>query len=144
MQTVDAIVVGAGLGGLRALYTLRERGLSVAVLEASDELGGVWNFNRYPGARCDVESYDYSYMFSPELEQEWRWSGTHYARTAEDWLARFDANAAAVGGILRETYGAEAGLWERRWRVFFLATAGLFGAMDGTEWGVSHYRLCRP
>lgn len=74
METVDAIIIGAGLGGLRALYSLRGRGLSVTVLEASDELGGVWNFNRYPGARCDVESYDYSYMFSPELEQDWRWS----------------------------------------------------------------------
>lgn len=74
MEPVDAIIVGAGLGGLRALYALREIGLSARVLEASDEVGGVWNFNRYPGARCDVESYDYSYMFSAELEQEWRWS----------------------------------------------------------------------
>ena len=71
---VDALVVGAGFAGLRALHTLRERGFSVAVLEASEDIGGVWNFNRYPGARCDVESYDYSYRFSPELEQEWRWS----------------------------------------------------------------------
>ena len=74
MEPIDAIIVGAGLGGLRALYALREIGLSARILEASDEVGGVWNFNRYPGARCDVESYDYSYMFSAELEQEWRWS----------------------------------------------------------------------
>ncbi|WP_298174273.1 NAD(P)/FAD-dependent oxidoreductase [Novosphingobium sp.] len=72
--TVDILIVGAGLAGLRALYSMREAGFSVAVLEASDDLGGVWHHNRYPGARCDVESYDYSYMFSPELEQEWRWS----------------------------------------------------------------------
>ena len=71
---VDTVVVGAGFAGLRALHTFRARGLSVAVLEASDGLGGVWNFNRYPGARCDVESFDYSYGFSPELEQEWRWA----------------------------------------------------------------------
>lgn len=70
----DALVVGAGFAGLRALHTLRARGLSVLVLEASEDVGGVWNFNRYPGARCDVESYDYSYRFSPELEQDWRWS----------------------------------------------------------------------
>ena len=50
MKAVDAIIVGAGLGGLRALYSLRAKGLSVTVLETSDELGGVWNFNRYPGA----------------------------------------------------------------------------------------------
>ncbi len=71
---VDAVVIGAGFAGLRALHTLRSMGMSVAVLEADDDVGGVWNFNRYPGARCDVESFDYSYRFSPELEQEWRWS----------------------------------------------------------------------
>src|SRR5690606_22981342 len=74
MNTVDVVVVGAGFAGLRALYTLREKGHRVAVLEAGDGVGGVWNFNRYPGARCDIESYDYSYSFSPELEQQWRWT----------------------------------------------------------------------
>lgn len=71
---VDVLVIGAGFAGLRALHTLRGLGLSVAVLEAGGGLGGVWYWNRYPGARCDVESYDYSYAFSEELEQEWRWS----------------------------------------------------------------------
>lgn len=71
---VDAVVVGAGFAGLRTLHTLRGMGLSVAVLEAADDIGGVWYFNQYPGARCDVESFDYSYRFSSELEQEWRWS----------------------------------------------------------------------
>lgn len=81
-EMFDVIIVGAGFAGLRALYTLREAGLKCRVLEASDEVGGVWNYNRYPGARCDVESYDYSYGFSEELEQEWRWS-ERYARQAE-------------------------------------------------------------
>lgn len=71
---VDTVVIGAGFGGLRALHTLRGMGMSVAVLEAADDIGGVWYFNQYPGARCDVESFDYSYRFSPELEQDWRWS----------------------------------------------------------------------
>ncbi len=71
---IDVVVVGAGFAGLRNLHTLRERGLSVAVLEAGSDVGGVWFWNRYPGARCDVESYDYSYSFSEDLEQEWRWS----------------------------------------------------------------------
>lgn len=70
----DVIVVGAGFAGLRALHTLRSRGRKVAVLEAGGGIGGVWHWNRYPGARCDIESYDYSYSFSPELEQEWRWT----------------------------------------------------------------------
>jgi len=74
MTEIDAIVVGAGFAGLRALYALRGLGKSVALLEASPDVGGVWYHNGYPGARCDVESYDYSYRFSPELEQEWCWT----------------------------------------------------------------------
>lgn len=77
------------------------------------------------------------------VEQEWRWSGEHYRRTAVDWLKRFDANVGEIDGILRAVYGAEADLWRNRWRWFYLATAGLFGNAGGTEWGVSHYRL-RP
>jgi cyclopropane-fatty-acyl-phospholipid synthase len=75
------------------------------------------------------------------LEADWRWSGTHYARTALDWLARFDARQAEIGPILAAVYGADALLWRRRWRLFFLATAGLFGAREGRDWGVSHYLL---
>ena len=74
MQTADVLVIGAGFAGLRALYRFRGLGYKVRVLEASEDVGGVWYHNGYPGARCDVESYDYSYSFSPELEQEWRWS----------------------------------------------------------------------
>jgi cation diffusion facilitator CzcD-associated flavoprotein CzcO len=73
-QTVDAVVVGAGLSGLYQLYRLRELGLTARVLETADDVGGTWYWNRYPGARCDVESLSYSYSFSPELEQEWTWS----------------------------------------------------------------------
>src|SRR5690625_1883492 len=73
-QNVDAVVVGAGLAGLYMLYRLRNRGLDVQGLEAAPEVGGTWYWNAYPGARCDVESMDYSYSFSPELEQEWNWT----------------------------------------------------------------------
>jgi cyclopropane-fatty-acyl-phospholipid synthase len=76
-----------------------------------------------------------------EVEKEWRWSGTHYRRTALDWLANFDAHRDEIEAILRFTYGGETGLWMRRWRWFFLATAGLFGHADGSEWGISHYRM---
>jgi cation diffusion facilitator CzcD-associated flavoprotein CzcO len=72
--TVDAVVVGAGFAGLYMLHRLRERGLSVQVYEAGSGVGGTWYWNRYPGARCDIESMDYSYSFSPELEQEWEWT----------------------------------------------------------------------
>lgn len=70
----DVVVVGAGVAGLYAVYLLRERGLSVRGLEAGDGVGGTWYWNRYPGARCDVPSVEYSYGFSPELEQDWEWS----------------------------------------------------------------------
>jgi cation diffusion facilitator CzcD-associated flavoprotein CzcO len=70
----DAIVVGAGFAGLYAIYRLRELGLAVQAFEAGSGIGGTWFWNCYPGARCDVESLDYSYSFSEELEQEWSWS----------------------------------------------------------------------
>ena len=67
------MVVGAGFAGLYLLHRLRSEGLSVRLFEAADGVGGVWYWNRYPGARCDVESADYSYSFDAELEQEWHW-----------------------------------------------------------------------
>ena len=78
-----------------------------------------------------------------EIAQQWRWSGEHYQRTADDWLERFDANRHEIDALLTEVYGDQAKLWRRRWRLFYLATAGLFGHACGQEWGVSHYRL-RP
>jgi cation diffusion facilitator CzcD-associated flavoprotein CzcO len=74
----DAIVVGAGFSGLYALYKLRdELGLRARVFEMGEGVGGTWFWNRYPGARCDSESYYYCYSFSPELAQEWEWSGRY-------------------------------------------------------------------
>ncbi|WP_129977572.1 NAD(P)/FAD-dependent oxidoreductase [Rhodococcus sp. Q1] len=70
----DVVVVGAGIAGLYAIHRFRSRGLTVRAFEAGSGVGGVWYWNRYPGARCDVESVDYSYSFSPDLEQEWNWS----------------------------------------------------------------------
>ena len=70
----DVLVIGAGFAGLHLLHRLRGMGFSVQVLEAAPGVGGVWYWNRYPGARCDVESLQYSYSFSPELEQDWVWT----------------------------------------------------------------------
>lgn len=78
-----------------------------------------------------------------EVDEEWRWDGTHYERTALDWLALFDARADDIEPVLRGVYGKDTELWMRRWRLFYLATAGLFGNSGGKEWGVSHWRL-RP
>ncbi len=84
-------MVGAGFGGLYALHKFRSLGLSVRVFEAAPDVGGTWYYNRYPGARCDVESVDYCYSFSDELQQEWTWT-EKYATQAEileyiNWVA---------------------------------------------------------
>ncbi len=71
---VDAVVVGAGFAGLYMLHRLRGMGLSVRVFERGSGVGGTWYWNRYPGARCDSDSVEYSYQFSDELQQEWRWT----------------------------------------------------------------------
>ena len=73
-QQYDAIVIGAGVSGLYALYKLRQLGLSARVFEAGTDIGGTWYWNRYPGARFDSESYSYQYSFSQELIDEWEWS----------------------------------------------------------------------
>lgn len=76
-----------------------------------------------------------------KVEEEWRWNGEHYAHTARDWLANFDCNRTEIAAILRRVYSDEANIWARRWRLFLLATEGLFGHDHGEPWGISHYRL---
>jgi cation diffusion facilitator CzcD-associated flavoprotein CzcO/acetyl esterase/lipase len=71
---VDAVVVGAGFAGLYAVYRLRGAGFSLRAFEGGDDVGGTWYWNRYPGARCDVATTDYTYSFDPALEDEWEWS----------------------------------------------------------------------
>ncbi|WP_445165494.1 flavin-containing monooxygenase [Mycolicibacterium sp. Dal123E01] len=88
---VDVVVVGAGFAGLYALHKFRSQGLSVRVFEGAPDVGGTWYFNRYPGARCDVESVDYCYSFSDALQQEWTWT-EKYATQREilayiNWVA---------------------------------------------------------
>jgi cyclohexanone monooxygenase len=73
-QSYDAIIVGAGFAGLYMLHRLRRLGMRAQVYEAGSDVGGTWYWNRYPGARCDVESMQYSYSFDAALQQEWSWS----------------------------------------------------------------------
>jgi len=73
-QDLDVVIVGAGFAGLYMLHRCRQQGLSAVVLEAGDDVGGTWYWNRYPGARCDVESLEYSYGFDEDLQQEWEWT----------------------------------------------------------------------
>lgn len=72
--TVDAVVVGAGFAGLYTLHRLRAMGRTAIAFDVADDVGGTWWWNRYPGARCDIVSIDYSYSFDSELEQDWEWS----------------------------------------------------------------------
>src|SRR5262245_35710470 len=77
---IDAVVVGAGLAGLCALQQLRSRGLTARAFEAGNRVGGTWFWNCYPGARCDVESIDYSFGFDEQLQQDWTWTERYAAQ----------------------------------------------------------------
>ena len=89
---LDAIVIGAGFSGLYALHRLRHLGVRTVVLEAAENVGGTWLFNRYPGARCDIESIEYSYSFSDEIQQEWVWTETMPAQPEIEAYLNFVAD----------------------------------------------------
>jgi cyclohexanone monooxygenase len=97
-EELDVVVVGAGFGGLYQLYKARELGLRSRLIERGSGVGGTWFWNRYPGARCDVDSVDYSYSFSEELQQEWEWTERYptqpeILRYLEHVVERFDLGA---------------------------------------------------
>ena len=96
---LDVVVVGAGFAGLYLLHRLRRLGLSAKLLESADDVGGTWYWNRYPGARCDIESIDYSYSFDPDLEAEWQWS-ERYATQPE--ILRYLGHVADKHGLRRD------------------------------------------
>ena len=73
-QSFGAVVVGAGFAGMHTLFRLRQMGISAVVIEKGSDVGGTWYWNRYPGARCDVPSLDYSVPWDPELDQQWNWT----------------------------------------------------------------------
>src|SRR6476659_3963314 len=79
-QKVDVAVVGAGFAGLYLLHRLRKAGFTTVVLDEAGDVGGTWYWNRYPGARCDIQTVDYSYTFDPELEKAWTWSEKYAAQ----------------------------------------------------------------
>src|SRR5262245_3131261 len=119
-RDVDVLGVGAGFAGLYLLYRLRRLGFSTVVLESADDVGGTWYWNRYPGARCDIESLDYSYSFDPELEKEWQWS-ERYATQPE--ILRYLGHVAdkyALRPDIRFGTAVASAVWDaaaRRWRV---------------------------
>jgi len=80
IQEFDVVIVGAGLAGLYQLLKLRQLGLTAVIIEKADQVGGTWHWNRYPGARCDIPSLEYSYQFDEDLQQEWNWSEKYSAQ----------------------------------------------------------------
>lgn len=116
---VDAVIVGAGFSGLYQLHQLRDQlGLNVLVLEAGEGVGGTWFWNRYPGARCDVESLDYSFSFDEALQQEWVWSERYpvqaeILRYLNHVADRFDLRRDIRHGVrvVAQAYDAAAHAW---------------------------------
>jgi len=135
-ELLDVLIVGAGFGGLYALHKLRGQGLSALVLEAAPSVGGTWWANRYPGARVDIQSLEYSYSFSEPLQQQWHWS-ERYASQPE--LLRYANHVADRFDLRRDIrlntrvttahFDEAAGLWRigsedgRRWNARFVVMA---------------------
>jgi cyclohexanone monooxygenase len=124
LKTVDVLIVGAGFAGLYALHRLRADGHDAIAVERGDDVGGVWNWNRYPGARCDVQSLEYSYSFSEALQQDWRWSEEYSGQAEIQRYARHVAERFGLSPHIRlntelnaARFDPEAG----RWRVGFEA-----------------------
>ena len=120
VPSYDAIVVGAGFAGLYMLHRLRRAGLRARLFEAGDQVGGTWYWNRYPGARCDFPSHDYSYEFDDALQQEWTWSERYPSQPEiQRYLSHVVDRFGLAGDITLETrvtaahYDADA----RRWTV---------------------------
>ncbi|MGE0729886.1 MAG: alpha/beta hydrolase fold domain-containing protein [Acidimicrobiia bacterium] len=151
----DVIAVGAGMAGLYLLHALRTAGFNALVLETGDDVGGTWYWNRYPGARCDIESLDYSYSFDPQLAAEWEWSERYATqpeilRYLQHVAERFDLR----GDIRFSTKVASAqwddadGRWvittdggeELRARFYVMATGCLSMPKDPDLPGVERYR----
>jgi len=149
---VDAVVVGAGFAGLYALHRLRLAGFSARAFEKADDVGGVWYWNRYPGARCDVESMQYSYSFSDELQQEWHWPERFAAQPdilayAQHVAQRFDLRRGITFGttVNSARYQDDHALWEVRtdggervWARFCIMATGCLSStrmpqIDGIE-----------
>ncbi|MCA1711757.1 MAG: alpha/beta hydrolase fold domain-containing protein [Actinobacteria bacterium] len=117
---VDVVVVGAGFSGLYLLKRLRDAGFTVRVLDSASDVGGTWFWNRYPGARCDIPSTDYTYSFDPALEQEWTWSEKYATQPEILAYLRFVADRYDLRRDITLDTRVEAAIWDEasaRWQV---------------------------
>jgi len=123
-QRYDVIVVGAGMAGLYLLHKLRQSGFSAVALESGDDVGGTWYWNRYPGARCDIESLDYSYSFDPELEKAWTWSERYATQPEILRYLQFVADRYDLRRDIRFSTKVEQARWNEADRQWEVATSG--------------------
>ncbi len=121
--SADALVVGAGFAGMYMLYSLRERGFTTIVLDRADGVGGTWYWNRYPGARCDVESLVYSYSFSQELEQEWEWTEKYPTQPEILKYANHVADRFDLRRDIRFGTGVDSASWDEAGGFWSVATS---------------------
>ena len=120
MESLDTVIVGAGFSGLYMLHRLRQLGVSARVYEAGPSVGGTWFWNRYPGARVDIESQEYSYSFSPELDAEWKWTERYAAQPELLAYLNHVADRFDLRGDIRLETRVEAAHYDeaaRRWMV---------------------------
>jgi cation diffusion facilitator CzcD-associated flavoprotein CzcO len=134
----DAIVIGAGFSGLYMLHRLRRLGVRTRVLETAENVGGTWLFNRYPGARCDIESIEYSYSFSEEIQQEWVWTESMPAQPEIEAYLNFVADRLDLRRDIRfdtrvvaMTFDESAGAWVVRTETGETCTATFVVAASG-------------
>jgi len=117
---VDVVVGGAGFAGLYLLYRLRELGLSARAFDEADDVGGTWYWNRYPGARCDIPTTDYTYSFDPELEHEWTWSEKYATQPEILRYAQYVADKHDLRRDIQFTTRIASATWDedaKRWHV---------------------------
>ena len=119
----DAVVVGAGMAGLYMLNRLRQQGMSAVVLEAGDDVGGTWYWNRYPGARCDIPTTDYTYSFDPELEKAWTWSEKYATQPEILRFMQFVAERYDLRRDIRFETRVQAATWDDAANLWRLRTS---------------------
>ncbi|GAA1405032.1 cyclohexanone monooxygenase [Glutamicibacter uratoxydans] len=134
---IDAIVIGGGFAGIYAVHSLKARGLSAQGFETGDDVGGTWYWNRYPGARCDVESLDYQYGFDAQVNEGWEWSERYATQPEILRYARWAADKLDVRGSFKfNTTVVSAEFVEDHWRLATDAgevfTAGYVIAASGS------------
>ncbi|HEX3760097.1 MAG TPA: NAD(P)/FAD-dependent oxidoreductase [Kofleriaceae bacterium] len=125
---LDVLIIGAGFGGLYALYKLRAMGFTALVLEAADSVGGTWWANRYPGARVDIQSLEYSYSFSDELQQDWHWTERYAAQPELLRYANHVADRFALRRDIRLRTRVTAAQFDEAARCWRVSSA------DGRRW----------